>query len=102
MPRHHRRVADSRAERPSPTTLGETREPWRGVPFAVRTVSGVGAHRVYRCPGCDQQVVGGPHVVVWPADDFEATDRRHWHRTCWAARERRTPKVQRSRSAPRY
>ena len=47
-------------------------------------------------------VAGTPHVVAWPADDPDATDRRHWHAGCWAARDRRSPGVQRSRNAPRY
>ena len=29
-------------------------------------------------------------------------DRRHWHRACWNAKDRRTTRVHRSRNAPRY
>jgi hypothetical protein len=57
----------------------------------------------YRCPGCDQLLAAGvSHLVAWPADDPDAAGRRHWHTGCWAARERRSPGVQRSRNAPRY
>jgi hypothetical protein len=58
-------------------------------------VSGPRAAKVYRCPGCDQEIpVGVPHVVVWPFDGpvgvgFGVGDRRHWHTPCWSARERR-------------
>lgn len=68
----------------------------------MRVLSGT-ALRSYRCPGCDQLIAPGrPHVVAWPAHDADARDRRHWHTACWAARDRRLPTVQRSRSAPRY
>ena len=63
----------------------------------------VGNGKEYRCPGCDQLIRSGlPHVVAWPAGDPDAGDRRHWHSGCWAARDRRAPGIQRSRSAPRY
>ena len=69
----------------------------------MRTVAGVNAAKPYRCPGCDQLIpIGVPHLVTWPNADPEADDRRHWHTACWAARGRRAPGVQRSRSAPRY
>jgi hypothetical protein len=32
----------------------------------------------------------------------EEDDRRHWHRPCWQARERRGVKVHRSKNAPRH
>jgi hypothetical protein len=64
------------------------------------TVRGVGtSDRVYRCPGCDQEVVGVPHVVAWPEGQPDA--RRHWHTPCWTARGRRGPAVERGRS-PRH
>ena len=69
--------------------------------YVVRTVSGSGAGKGYRCPGCDQLMPGGsPHVVAWPQG--RADDRRHWHSACWAARGRRGVKVHRSKNAPRY
>ncbi|MFD0537435.1 hypothetical protein ACFQY7_30485 [Actinomadura luteofluorescens] len=63
---------------------------------------GTGAAKPYRCPGCDQEIAPGVgHVVAWRAGDG-GDDRRHWHRPCWQARNRRTPRVLRSRNAPRY
>ncbi len=54
------------------------------------TVRSVGvSDRVYRCPGCDQEVVLVAHVVAWLHDP---DDRRHWHTPCWAARSRRRPR----------
>lgn len=68
--------------------------------FVVRQVTGA-AGKAYRCPGCDQELrPSTPHVVAWPQG--RADERRHWHSACWAARERRGVKVQRSKNAPRY
>ncbi|WP_069815227.1 ATP/GTP-binding protein [Streptomyces sp. TP-A0874] len=80
----------------------EHTEEWRGEEWVVRQIAGTAAAKHYRCPGCDQEIPPGvPHVVAWerygPVDD-----RRHWHRACWRARDRRTARVRRSRSAPRY
>ena len=41
----------------------------------------------YVCPGCNQRVGPGPHLVVFPAHDPES--RRHWHTTCWERELRR-------------
>ena len=66
--------------------------------YVVRRVSGMPGGRVYRCPGCDQEVRGEtPHVVAWPADAGSAGQggpdaRRHWHTPCWASRDRRRPR----------
>lgn len=85
--------------------LRSSDEPWR-VPTGQRsedgfTVRSVGASgRFYRCPGCDQEVSGVPHVVVWPEGDPDS--RRHWHSPCWTARGRRSPGALRGRGAPRY
>jgi hypothetical protein len=66
-------------------------------------VTGTAASKPYRCPGCDQLIRPAvPHVVCWPLEDVEASDRRHWHTVCWQARETRVPPVLRGRSAPRY
>ncbi len=104
MARRNRRRVDDPGDEPRPlSALGERRESWRGEQYAVRPITGSGATKTYRCPGCDQEVrVGLPHVVVWPVFDADAEDRRHWHTACWAARDRRAPGVQRGRSAPRY
>ncbi|WP_340557914.1 ATP/GTP-binding protein [Streptomyces sp. GSL17-111] len=80
----------------------ESTESWRGEEWAVRRVSGGAAGKPYRCPGCDQLLPPGtPHVVAWQRDG-DVDDRRHWHGPCWSARDRRAPRAQRSRNAPRY
>jgi hypothetical protein len=69
--------------------------------WVVRPVPASGAAKAYRCPGCDQEITpGAPHVVAWRIG--EEDDRRHWHRPCWQARERRGVKVHRSKNAPRH
>ncbi|HEX2903731.1 MAG TPA: hypothetical protein VHO01_09775 [Jatrophihabitans sp.] len=91
----------TRPARPLSTVRGERVEGWRGRDYRVRSVATPGGP--YRCPGCDQLLApGSSHVVAWPAEDAEAADRRHWHTSCWAARDVRSPGVQRSRNAPRY
>ena len=66
--------------------------------WVVRSVSGAGSTKTYRCPGCDQEIKPGiPHLVAWPADTEESSwrggsgldERRHWHTPCWNARGRR-------------
>ena len=72
-------------------------ETFGGEEYVVRNVTGSGATRVYRCPGCHQNIPRAtPHVVAWPvlpstfARDAEGLDeRRHWHTGCWRARDRR-------------
>lgn len=62
----------------------------------VRLVHPFQARKRYVCPGCNHAVERGiGHVVVVPT---EAPDlRRHWHRPCWAAYERRSLKGGRRR-----
>ncbi|MGH3367523.1 MAG: hypothetical protein ACRDOY_09995 [Nocardioidaceae bacterium] len=63
----------------------------------MRTVTGSAATKAYRCPGCDQLIpVATPHLVVWPQtpgllSDSGLEERRHWHTSCWRARDRRPP-----------
>ncbi|WP_256104114.1 ATP/GTP-binding protein [Streptomyces sp. ODS05-4] len=78
-------------------------ESWQGEDWSVRHVAGAAAGgKRYRCPGCDQEIPGGvPHVVAWP-EYGGVDDRRHWHKACWNAKDRRTSRVQRSRNAPRH
>lgn len=67
----------------------ETQE-WPDGDWVVRQVPGAAAAKVYRCPGCDQELMPGTaHVVVWRADARDAADRRHWHNLCWQRRPRR-------------
>ncbi|MFF7130458.1 sigma-70 family RNA polymerase sigma factor [Streptomyces sp. NPDC008240] len=62
---------------------------WQGQDWTVRQVAGAEGKKMYRCPGCDQVIPAGvPHVVVrltLPGVE----DRRHWHKACWDARDRR-------------
>jgi hypothetical protein len=92
-------VAGSDDEEPQRAWL-DTAESWPDGDFAVRRVSGSAAGKVYRCPGCDQEIRSATaHVVAWPEGRLD--DRRHWHSACWTNRLHRTPTVQRSRNAPR-
>ena len=61
--------------------------------WLVRNITVAGAVKAYRCPGCDHEIAPGvAHVVAWPADERgDLTDRRHWHTSCWQARDRRSP-----------
>ncbi|UGY93675.1 ATP/GTP-binding protein [Streptomyces gobiensis] len=80
----------------------ERTEDWRGEEWVVRLISGGGAAKRYRCPGCDQEIPPGvPHVVAWQQYG-SVDDRRHWHKACWNARDRRSARLQRSRNGPRY
>ena len=56
----------------------------------VRLVHPYQATKRYLCPGCNQEIEPGVgHYVVVPPDAPEL--RRHWHRPCWEARDRRRP-----------
>jgi hypothetical protein len=100
-PRRNRPNKPERAQEREPGFGGSTEE-WHGEDWVVRPIAGSASGKSYRCPGCDQEIVPGvAHVVAWREYDG-VDDRRHWHRACWNARDRRTTKVQRSRNAPRY
>lgn len=79
---------------------GERTEVWRDEEWIVRPLTGAGSGgKTYRCPGCDQQIPPGtPHLVAWP-DHGGVDDRRHWHTSCWNARDRRGARFPRSRNA---
>ncbi|WP_405588066.1 ATP/GTP-binding protein [Streptomyces sp. NBC_01190] len=95
-----RRGQDER-ERESGFGYGAAEE-WRGEEWIVRPIAGSASGKHYRCPGCDQEIPPGVgHVVAW-REYAGVDDRRHWHRACWNAKDRRTSKVQRSRNGPRY
>ncbi|MGI5445541.1 ATP/GTP-binding protein [Streptomyces sp. CA-243310] len=81
----------------------EQTEEYQGEEWKVRHVAGASAAgKRYRCPGCDQEIPSGtPHLVAWP-EYGGVDDRRHWHKACWNAKDRRTSRVQRSRNAPRH
>ncbi|WP_461029429.1 ATP/GTP-binding protein, partial [Streptomyces sparsus] len=91
-PDHRRAADDDGGER-----YGlERTDSWRGEDWEIRQITGGAAAKHYRCPGCDQQIPPGvPHLVAWQQDGG-ADDRRHWHRACWNARDRRAARMQRS------
>jgi hypothetical protein len=95
MPRPHRRRRED-TELDLNRAIGgvERRESHGDGEWFVRRVSGAASTRSYRCPGCQQEVAPGiPHVVAWPAEGMGGLgDRRHWHGTCWDARDRRVPR----------
>ena len=69
--------------------------------YCVRRITGSSSNKPYRCPGCDQLIpTATPHVVAWPEDDIES--RRHWHTPCWAKKDKRKPRIERTRNAPRF
>ena len=82
--------------------------PWRfrGAPPALEWVAGdwhlrmvqpYRATKLYRCPGCEQEIFPRTmHLVAWPVGHPEL--RRHWHRSCW---ERRFAELERARQRGR-
>ena len=62
-----------------------------GLDIEVRRVQPYEATKPYLCPGCNRDIpAGAGHLVVVPT---EAPDlRRHWHKGCWTARDRRRPR----------
>ncbi|MGH3275350.1 MAG: ATP/GTP-binding protein [Streptosporangiaceae bacterium] len=63
---------------------------WPDGDWVVRQVPGAAAAKMYRCPGCDQEILPGvAHVVVWVEQADKAEGRRHWHNSCWQRRPRR-------------
>lgn len=99
--RRGRGAAGARTESEEPARAWlEQAETWPDGDFAVRRVAGSSGGKVYRCPGCDQEIASAtPHVVAWAEGRLD--DRRHWHTACWSNRLHRTPTVMRSRNAPR-
>jgi hypothetical protein len=69
--------------------------------YQVRRITGSSSTKPYRCPGCDQMIpTATPHTVAWLEYDVET--RRHWHNACWAKKNHRGPRTERTRNAPRY
>ena len=82
-------------------TSGESIEEHAEGIYRVRRITGSSSTKPYRCPGCDQMIpMATPHVVAWIEEDVES--RRHWHTACWTKRSHRTPRIERTRNAPRY
>ena len=89
MPRRHPRP--ERPHRPAAGGEGTDYEQHADGGWYVRRLTGITVGKAYRCPGCEQVIpVGAPHLVAWSAEG-DGTDRRHWHSTCWSARDRRHP-----------
>ena len=100
MPRH-RRSGPRRSHAPGAPPRADAVEQASDGDWVVRPVTGASSGKTYRCPGCDHEIrPATPHVVTWPAyardSDLEPWDtdsaaewRRHWHTTCWKARDRR-------------
>ncbi|WP_166905705.1 hypothetical protein [Mycobacterium sp. DL440] len=86
-----RRRREDRRFAPLPPTRRVETGP-DGYDYEVRVVTASRAVKVYRCPGCDQEIrVATAHVVVVPVDVGDIDDRRHWHTACWANRAHRSP-----------
>jgi hypothetical protein len=65
------------AFRGSPLALEWVADGWH-----VRLVQPYRAVKVYRCPGCNQEIWPRTlHLVAWPEGEPEL--RRHWHRPCF-------------------
>lgn len=98
VPRRPRRAgrvrpaaAGGRDDGQDPARLGPPQtQAWPDGDWVVRQVPGAAAAKMYRCPGCDQEIMPGTgHLVVWPADIPGPAERRHWHNACWQRRPRR-------------
>ena len=93
-----------RATGPAATAAGSARRAGRARSGRCAQVAGASAAgKTYRCPGCDQEIpLRGAACGGLAASTRGVDDRRHWHKACWNAKDRRTTRVQRSRNAPRY
>ena len=86
--RKNRRRDDEAPQRPLGSVQASQSHPdgeWH-----VRTITGAGATKAYRCPGCEQEIRPGvAHIVAWRADRHDGDEfRRHWHTPCWNNRSR--------------
>jgi hypothetical protein len=81
----------ARGAGPESVRLGPPQvQSWPDGDWVIRQVPGAAAGKMYRCPGCDQEILPGvAHLVVWPEQANGAEDRRHWHNSCWQRRPRR-------------
>ncbi len=101
VPRRSGRNNGPRPPARGPFRRPETVEEAADGDWVVRRLTGAASGKTYRCPGCDQEIrPATPHLVTWPAyprdsdldpwDTESAADRRrHWHATCWQARDHR-------------
>ena len=71
-------------------TMTVERDPM-GLTVEVRTIQPYQATKTYVCPGCNRDIPAGTgHIVAVPHDAPDL--RRHWHKGCWRARDRRPPR----------
>jgi len=89
-PRRQRSAGEDDERDISRALFGTLRtETKRGVVWNVQPISATSALKVYRCPGCELEIVEGqPHIVAWRADgplgdQADIAARRHWHSHCW-------------------
>lgn len=62
----------------------------------VRRIQPYEATKAYLCPGCNRDIAAGTgHVVAVPRSAPDL--RRHWHKGCWEARQRRGPRDRKRR-----
>jgi hypothetical protein len=65
-------------------------DPTTGQMAEVRAIQPYQAVKVYRCPGCNQEIALATfHYVIVPLSD--TSERRHWHRGCFEHRGNRRP-----------
>ncbi len=101
MPRRARSRGGARGSGGAPEPTPDVVEEHPDGEFAVRPVPGSHSTKTYRGPGCDPESrPATPHVVVWPVGRED--ERRHWHRACWQARNRRRVRPHRTRNTPHY
>lgn len=60
----------------------------KGEEWVTQKITGATSVKIYRCPGCNQEIKPAtPHLVAWPLDDenheTRVQERRHWHTPCW-------------------
>ncbi|NBU32294.1 MAG: hypothetical protein EBS36_03880 [Actinobacteria bacterium] len=93
MGRHNRRQPEPEPREFNPNGTRKV-ETGRDGSWVIQAISGAGFDKTYRCPGCDQEInPGTAHLVTWEYSglsmDDNVTQRRHWHKPCWANRMNR-------------
>lgn len=88
MPRRHR-SARERSAPPLPPERPRGVAPEWAATEGVKVQASTGERgKVYRCPGCQQEIRPRlPHLVVMEFEELET--RRHWHTPCWQRELRR-------------
>ena len=69
----------------SPAKPAFSDDPLSGLTAEVRRIQPYQAQKVYRCPGCNNEIgIGIGHYVIVPLG--RSDERRHWHLSCWERR----------------